>query len=70
MSDHAELLLTARELDSRISDGIQVRLFWNEPDDRVLVSVSDHRTGDAFTLAVIEGQRPLDVFHHPFAYAA
>ena len=69
MSDNVELLLTARELDSRISDGVHVRLLWNEPDDRVLVSVSDHRTGDAFTLPVRDGQRPLDVFHHPFAYA-
>ena len=69
MTDHPEFLLTARELDSRVSDGIHVRLLWNEPDDSVLVSVADHRTGDAFTLPVRTGQRPLDVFHHPYAYA-
>jgi hypothetical protein len=69
MTGHAELLLTTRELDSRVNDGIHVRLLWNEPDNRVLVSVSDHRTGDAFTLPVQQGQRALDVFHHPFAYA-
>ena len=69
MTDHAELLLTARELDSRVSDGIRVQLLWNEPDDRLLVSVVDHRTGHAFTLPVRRGQRALDVFQHPYAYA-
>lgn len=69
MSDQAQLLLTARELDSRVSDGIHVRLLWSEPDNRVLVSVSDRRSGNAFTLPVREGERALDVFHHPFAYA-
>ena len=69
MTGHPELLLTTRELDSRVTDGIHVRLLWNEPDNRVLVSVSDHRTGEAFTLRVGQGERALDVFHHPFAYA-
>jgi hypothetical protein len=60
---------TLRELDHRVNDGIDVTLFWRPEDDRVLVSVSDARTGQAFTIAVAEGQRALDVFHHPFAYA-
>jgi len=61
---------TLRELDHRISDGIDVRLLWRPADDRVLVAVSDARTGEAFTLEVGSGQRALDVFHHPYAYAA
>jgi hypothetical protein len=58
-----------RELDHRVSDGIDVRLLWRPQDDRALVAVSDARTGDAFTIEVAADQRALDVFHHPFAYA-
>jgi hypothetical protein len=59
-----------RELDSRVTDGIEVRLLWREQDDRVLVAVRDGRTGDAFSVEVADDQRALDVFHHPYAYAA
>jgi hypothetical protein len=59
-----------RELDSRVSDGIEVRLLWRAQDDRVLVAVRDGRTGDAFSVEVGDDQRALDVFHHPYAYAA
>jgi hypothetical protein len=69
MTDHAELLMTARELDSRVSDGIRVHLLWNEPDDRLLISAVDHRTSHAFRLPVRRGQRALDVFQDPYAYA-
>jgi hypothetical protein len=57
-----------RELDHRESDGIEVRLLWRPHDGTALVAVSDARTGEAFTLEVGEGQRALDVFHHPYAY--
>jgi hypothetical protein len=59
-----------RELDSRTSDGIEVRLLWSEHDGRVLVAVTDAKTGDAFAVEVREDERPMDVFHHPFAYRA
>jgi len=58
-----------RELDHRASDGIDVRLLWRPHDDRVLVAVSDAKTGEAFTLEVGPDQRAIDVFQHPFAYA-
>jgi hypothetical protein len=58
-----------RELDHRVNDGIDVRLLWRPADDRVLVAVEDALTGEAFTIEVRPGQRPLDVFHHPYAYA-
>jgi hypothetical protein len=45
-----------------------VRLLWHQPEDRVLVAVSDARTGEEFTVAVAPTQRPYDVFHHPYAY--
>jgi hypothetical protein len=60
---------TLRELDHRVSDGIDVRLLWRPEDDRAIVAVSDAKTGESFTLEVGADQRALDVFHHPFAYA-
>jgi len=65
-----ENITTIRELDSRVSHGVQVRLLWCEHDDRVWVAVLDTKTRDAFRVLVAEGERPLDVFHHPYAYAA
>jgi hypothetical protein len=59
-----------RELDSRLSDGIDVRLLWNSENGHVSVAVSDTKTGEAFELHVPDGARALDVFHHPYAYAA
>jgi hypothetical protein len=59
-----------RELDSRTNDGIHVRLLWREHDDRLWVEVVDTRAGDAFRVDVEGDERPLDVFHHPYAYAA
>jgi hypothetical protein len=59
-----------RELDSRSNDGIRVQLLWHPRDNRVAVAVEDIKTGDAFEIAVAPRQRPLDVFHHPYAYAA
>jgi hypothetical protein len=59
-----------RELDHRTNDRIDVWLLWREHDNQVLVSVADDKTGDRFTISVRDGERPLDVFHHPYAYAA
>jgi hypothetical protein len=53
----------------RVTDAIHVQLLWNQGADRLTVVVDDAKTGDAFTLDVREGERPLDVFHHPYAYA-
>ena len=58
-----------RELDHRVSDGIAVWLLWRPQDDRALVAVRDTKTGEAFTIEVADGQRALEVFQHPFAYA-
>lgn len=59
-----------RELDSRINDRIEVRLLWRQRDDRVIVAVADGKTGERFTVDVREDESALDVFQHPFAYAA
>jgi hypothetical protein len=66
-----EILLdeSIRELDHRAGDGVDVFLLWNAAADRIVVAVSDARTGEAFDLTV-QADQALDAFHHPFAYAA
>jgi hypothetical protein len=58
-----------RELAHRRNDGLDVRLLWDPSSDTVRVSLQDSRTGAGFEVPVHPGQRALDVFHHPFAYA-
>jgi hypothetical protein len=60
---------TICELASRVSAGIEVTLLWNRQSGDLMVRVSDTRTGDRFELAA-GGHNALDVFHHPYAYAA
>jgi hypothetical protein len=57
------------ELASRESDGLTVSLCWRRSDNHVTVVVSDARLGESFEVEV-GGNNPLDVFHHPYAYAA
>jgi len=59
-----------RELDSRASGGVHVRLLWHPRDGHVSVAVEYIKTGESFVLLVQDGERPLDVFRHPYAYAA
>ena len=44
-----------RELDSRISDGIYVRLLWHPDNGRVSITIDDAKTGDAFELGSARG---------------
>jgi hypothetical protein len=61
---------TTIELDSRTTDGIEVRLLWHKDEDRVTVAAFDLRSGEVLEVAVGESENALDVFHHPYAYAA
>ena len=65
----AQALQMMREIHSRGADGIQVRMLWCERNERVTVAVDDTKTGDAFAIEVRNGDRAMDIFHHPFAYA-
>ena len=57
-----------RELAHRRSSGIDVRLVWDPAGDDLTVEVRD---GDAAAVLVpVDGRPPLDVFRHPYAYAA
>jgi hypothetical protein len=57
------------ELAQRDNDGIAVILLWHRESDRLTVTVRDWRTGEAFDLRA-EAGNAMDVFHHPYAYAA
>jgi hypothetical protein len=70
MTSTATANATVRELDHRTTDGIEVRLLWDQRDHSVIVAVADARTGESFSVEVQEDQRAMDVFHHPYAYAA
>ena len=59
-----------RELDTRAGDGIYVRLLWHPDDGHVSVAVNDTKIGETFDLFIHDGESALDVFHHPYAYAA
>jgi hypothetical protein len=59
---------TRRELAHRSSNGIDVFLLWCPADDSLAVTVLD-ATADSFELVVDPGEA-LDVFDHPYAYAA
>lgn len=61
---------TATELASREADGLQVTLLWYRHEAFVSVVVEDSKTDEVFELVLSDADDALDVFHHPFAYAA
>jgi hypothetical protein len=58
------------ELDSRSGNGVDVALLWHQRDNTAVVAVVDHQSGEAFALDVHQNDNALDMFHHPYAYAA
>jgi hypothetical protein len=59
-----------RELAFRSNDGVAVALLWHTATDVLSVVVTDSRTDEIFELVLDRDDRAMDVFHHPFAYAA
>jgi hypothetical protein len=68
----AALALTSprTELAVRESDGVSVALYWTRGTNILAVTVVDTGSGTAFELVLTENEPPLDVFYHPYAYAA
>jgi hypothetical protein len=58
-----------RELAERENAGVSVTLHWDKGTGSLRVSVRDSLTGEAFDLEANENDA-LDVFRHPYAYAA
>jgi hypothetical protein len=59
-----------RELAHRSANGIDVSLLWDPEQDSLAVLAFDTRDGECLEVEVREGDDPMDVFEHPFAYAA
>jgi hypothetical protein len=57
------------ELDHRSNDGIDVSLLWNRRDGELVVLLCDTKVDEVLELEAAP-DRALDVFHHPYAYAA
>jgi hypothetical protein len=60
---------TYTELAQRTGDSVAVSLLWRREDNRLKVTVSYTTTGEEFELDA-HPENALDVFYHPFAYAA
>ena len=60
---------TLTELHHRSADGIEVSLLWSRVTNALTVAVEDSRSGQRFVLPE-PAEKALDVFEHPFAYAA
>lgn len=61
-----------RELAHRTGDGFEVVLLWHQEEgrDRLQVLVEDTRSGESLVVEVRSKESALDVFYHPFGYAA
>lgn len=57
-----------RELDRRMSDGIEVTLLWNSHTGRVSVAIEDARRDESFEFEVAPSQARA-AFAHPYAHA-
>jgi hypothetical protein len=57
------------ELAHRRNHDFDVALYWDTRSDALFVVVEDISAGDRFSIAAPR-TRALDVFEHPFAYAA
>jgi hypothetical protein len=68
--DHAPAVPARVVLATRKNAGIHVTLLWAEDTSAVAVLVRDDGTDDQFELSVEPGVNALDVFDHPYAYAA
>ena len=57
-------------LATRTNAGIQVTLLWVEDTNAAAVLVRDDGNDDQFELSVEPGANALEIFEHPYAYAA
>jgi hypothetical protein len=58
------------DLSRRTDGGLDVTLVWNELSNELSVLVADEGSGDFFEIAVTQADDALDIYRHPYAYAA
>jgi hypothetical protein len=56
-----------RELARRVSNGIEVTLYWWVLDNSTSIEVSEAASNETFAY-VVDRERALDAFYHPFAH--
>jgi len=61
---------TPKELASRRSGTVEVTLLWSKRTHRAAVTLEDATTGELIELPLRPADDPLDVYNHPYAYAA
>lgn len=61
---------TPKELASRHSGTVEISLLWSKRTHRAAVTVEDAATGDVIELPLDAADDPLDVYNHPYVYAA
>ena len=64
----SQIAKSRRELAHRSNNGVHVSLLWCPADDSLAVTVLDN-AADAFEL-IVDADEALEVFNHPYAYAA
>ncbi len=63
--DHTPKLLAQRHTGT-----VDVALLWSKRTHRAAVTVDDDATGEHFELLVHDDDNPLELYDHPYAYAA
>lgn len=58
-----------RELAHRVTNGIEVTLYWSKWTERLLLEVEDTHSGACLVMEP-QRERALDAFYHPCAFAA
>ena len=61
---------TPKLLASRHSGTTEIALLWSKRRHRAAVAVDDQATGEHFELEINPGDNPLDLYYHPYPYAA
>ena len=69
MVDTTTTDLFPQELDHRASNGLEVSLLWSKRTNRLTVAVHDTASGEVLHVRA-HPHNALDVFKHPYAYAA
>ncbi len=59
---------TLRELDRRMTGGVEITLLWNRSDNCVIVSMRNPARGRTLQFDA-DPRSARDAFSHPFAYA-
>ena len=70
MTRHLTFDYNPKMLALRRSGTTEIALFWSKRTGRAAVAVEDEATGDRFELLINPEDNPLDLYNHPYAYAA